>query len=239
MSNTIHNVNRNAIIFSSDHRFRPSSHELLYFTIVVVRDHADAGLFRPQPASRFQEKRMPLVTIIGLNHELQWKDATGDLQRLLTERIENTSVDLIVEEASGLPTTVAQRLALGQNKPWLNMDLNKAERILAGIKEELDERPFVPLDPYANAGCRYQYLPRADGIRETEWVTRILRLRVNALICLCGFLHVGPLTKKLEENGCNVEQLNVSELEWFKNQFGTYQIVEEDGRRWCEVRYQS
>jgi hypothetical protein len=182
---------------------------------------------------------MPLVTIIGLNHELQWKDATGDLQRLLADRIANTSVDLIVEEASGLPTTVAQRLALGQNKPWMNMDLDKAERILAGIKEELDKRPFEPIDPSANAGGRYQYLPRADGIRETEWVRRILRLRVKALICLCGFIHVGPFTKKLEENGYNVEQLNVSELEWFKNQFGTYQIVEEDGRRWCEIRHQS
>jgi len=49
----------------------------------------------------------------------------------------------------------------------------------------------------------------------------------------------GPFTKKLEEKGCIVEQLNVSELEWFKSQFGTYTIVEEDGNRWCEVRRNS
>jgi hypothetical protein len=76
---------------------------------------------------------MPLVTIIGLNHELQWKDATGDLQRLLLDRIKNSNIDLIAEEASGLPTTIAQRLACKLNKPWVNIDLSKADKILAGI----------------------------------------------------------------------------------------------------------
>src|SRR6266852_4754734 len=101
---------------------------------------------------------MPLDTIVGLNHELQWKDATGDLQRLLADRITNSSVDLIVEEATGLPTTVAQRLSCRLNKPWMNIDLSEAEKILAGIKEELDQRPSPPLDPYVNEGFRCQYL---------------------------------------------------------------------------------
>jgi hypothetical protein len=177
------------------------------------------------------------IVLLGLNHDLQWKDPTGDLRKILEEQFTNLSVDLVAEEASGLPTTVAQRLACKYDKPWIDIDLSMADRKLAGIYDELLHRKCEPLDLAESVDCRHLYLLHEDGIRETEWVSRILRSRVDAVLCLCGFLHVDPFRQKLEERGCSVEHLKVAELAWFQNLYGKYSIVEENGNRWFEVQH--
>jgi len=83
----------------------------------------------------------------------------------------------------------------------------------------------------------FRYLPEEDGIREEEWLRRITRTQVDSVVCLCGFLHVSTFAKRLEEKGCLVKYLKVTESEWFKARYGKYQIVERDGKRWCEIRY--
>jgi hypothetical protein len=175
------------------------------------------------------------VILLGLNHELQWKDPTGDLRKLLDQQLKNSSIGLVAEEARSLPTTVAQRLASQYDKPWMDMDLSSADLKLAGIYDELQNRRYLPIDPSVCSGRRDEYLPNADGIRETEWVRRILLLRIDVVLCLCGFLHVDPFKQKLEEKGCSVEYLDVITTPWFKQDYGTYRIVEENGTRWCEI----
>jgi len=176
------------------------------------------------------------IILLGLTHELQWKDTSGDLRKLLDDYLASHPIDLIAEEASGLPTTVAQRLAFKNDKPWLEIDMSIADRKLAKIYKKLSLRRSAPLNLGENLDFRIEYLPREDGIRETEWVRRIRRQRVGVVLCLCGLLHVEPFAKKLEEEGCTVEQRNVTELDWFRNLYGTCNIVEDQGIRWCEVR---
>lgn len=175
--------------------------------------------------------------LLGLNHELQWKDPSGDLRRILNGLLSSSPIDLIAEEACALPTTVARRLAYKLDKPWLEIDISIADRRLAGIYEALIERTHGPIPEEPNVGTRTYYLPREDGIRETEWVTRILRHRVDVALCVCGFLHIEPFAKKLQKCACVVERLNLTEEDWFKELYGTYSIVEEKGKRWLEVRY--
>lgn len=170
------------------------------------------------------------ITLVGLRHELQWKDSTGDLRKLLEKQLANSSVDLVAEEASGLPTTVAQRLAYKHDKPWINIDLTTAEKKLSGIYDALMQRKREPLDPVDSDDYRVIYLPKEDGARETEWVSRILRSRVDAVLCLCGVLHLDPFTLKLQEKGCHVEPLQFEDSDY------QYRIVEEGGNRWCEVK---
>lgn len=175
--------------------------------------------------------------LLGLNHELQWKDPTGDLKKLLDQQFKNSSIGLVAEEAKSLPTTVAQRLASKYDIPWMDIDLSSADLKLAGIYDELQSRGFTRTDPTESSDCRQEYLPNADGLRETEWVRRILSKRVDVVLCLCGFLHVDPFTQKLEERGCSVEHFDVVNMAWFKQIYGTYRIVEDDSGRWCEVRH--
>ena len=177
------------------------------------------------------------IILLGSSHELQWKDLTGDLRKILELRLTNAEVGLVAEEASGLPTTVAQRLACKYDKPWMNIDMSTADRKLAGIYDGLLQRKREPLGQADTADYRLLYLPIEDGIRETEWVSRILRQRVDVVLCLCGFMHLDPFTKKLEEKGCCVEQLRVTDYVWFQSRYGKYHIVEEKDKRWCEVRH--
>ena len=179
------------------------------------------------------------ITLLGLNHELQWRDPEGQLRQIVADRINSSGVDLIAEEAAGLPTTVAQRLACKLDKPWIDIDMSKAERKLAGIHEALLARQSVPIDPYENIGSRCMYLPQEDGVREEEWLSRILMRRADQVLCLCGFMHVDLFGKRLGEKGCSVERLNITDLPWFQKLYGKYSMVEEHGQRWCEVRRQS
>lgn len=178
------------------------------------------------------------ITLLSLNHEIQWKDPTGDLRRILGELFGNSQTDLIAEEAFGLPTTVAQRIACRLDKPWIEIDMSIADRKLAGIHDALMKRRSEPIDPFNNIGSLSLYLRKEDGVRETVWVRRILRQPVDAVLCLCGFLHVDPFTQKLRAKGCDVEHLNLTEQQWFRKRYGIYSIVEEQGERWCEIRYE-
>jgi hypothetical protein len=104
------------------------------------------------------------ITLLSLNHDVQWKDPTGDLYRILSKLLANSQIDLIAEEAFGLPTTVAQRLACKLDKPWIQIDMSTVERKLAGIYEALIERRSEPIDPCKNIGSLSLYLPN-DAIR--------------------------------------------------------------------------
>ncbi len=141
------------------------------------------------------------VTLLGLNHDVQWKDPTGDLQHLLSHILVRAPIELVAEEACGLPTTVAQRLSCKLNIPWIDIDLSIPERKLAGIYEKLLERPQGPIDPCVSRDMMFRYLPEEDGIREEEWLRRIIRTQVHSVVCLCGFLHVRTFAKRLEEKG--------------------------------------
>jgi len=177
------------------------------------------------------------IILLGLNHDVQWRDPSGHLRQILADQI-NSSVDLIAEEAAGLPTTVAQRLACKLDKPWIDIDLSKADRKLAGIDDALTYRQTHPIDPYENVGSCCLYLPHEDGVREEAWLSRILNQRASVVLCLFGFMHVDPFTRKLEKKGCSVERLKLTELSWFQDLYGTYTIVEKSGQRWCEMRRQ-
>lgn len=175
--------------------------------------------------------------VLGLNHDLQWKDTTGNhltdlLKRLLTEE----DADLIAEEATALPTTVAQRLACRLNKPWLNADMDECQRRAAGIYDELVHRPHGPLfDENGEAGTSEGYLPHADGIREKHWASQIFtKYKSKSAIILCGLIHLSPLAETLRRYGHQVEEINVCNCDWSIKEFGKVRIVEAGGNRWSE-----
>ena len=56
----------------------------------------------------------------------------------LSDLLTSSEIDLIAEEASGLPTTVGQRVSCKLDTPWIDMDMTRAERIEAGIGGSVD-----------------------------------------------------------------------------------------------------
>ena len=64
------------------------------------------------------------IILLGSSHELQWKDSTGDLRKILEEQLTNWNVGLVAEEATCSLMTVAQHLACEYGKPWINIDMS-------------------------------------------------------------------------------------------------------------------
>ncbi|MFZ0798878.1 MAG: hypothetical protein WCA13_03390 [Terriglobales bacterium] len=177
------------------------------------------------------------ITIIALHHKLQWRDTDlGHLESLLTKVLEgDPSIELIAEEANKLPTTVGQRIAFRFIKPWANVDMDETERQRQGIYEELQSRGGAPLDDDSE-GYKEYYLPKADGIREDFWFSKINGYHLERVVFLCGLLHLSTITGKFQNRGWIVEQINACALPWYVERFGTLTIVEENGYRWCECR---
>lgn len=174
------------------------------------------------------------VTLIGLNHEVQWKDPTGHLRQTLSDLLTSSEIDLIAEEASGLPTTVGQRLSCKLNKPWIDMDMTRAERIEAGIGESVQRWGVIEEgDKLIEV---FWYIPEFDDVREKHWLNRLLKCGVQTALCLCGVLHVATFKIKLEACGSTVEVLKLHDQEWFIAQYGNYCTVEQNGNRRCEIR---
>ena len=178
------------------------------------------------------------VLIIGLTHDVQSKDPTGHFLRLLESLLQESEVELIAEEAHKLPTTVGQRLACRLNLPWLNMDMDEAERKKARISGKIGNRRPAPLEDFdAPPGSfTFAYLDREDGAREQHWISRVAEQKVSSAIMVCGLMHVSPLAEKVRELGWVAEELNVCELDWYIANFGTAKSVEENGQRYFEYR---
>jgi hypothetical protein len=174
------------------------------------------------------------IILIGLDHTTQARDPTGDLERILADLVSKRSPDLIAEEANTSGATVARSFG------GLNMDMSAAERIAAGIDGELRNRPWqFIVQGDAVVGEIRDYLPKADAIREAHWVAFVLKQRASSAILLCGLLHMQPLAAKLREKGCQVEEVNLCDCDWYRAHVGNVEIFEKDSRRWAEFRYPS
>ena len=172
------------------------------------------------------------VTILGLDHETQWLDPTGDLREMLKTLFAQSRPELVAEEAHKLPTTVAQRLASAMDIAWLNVDMNDSERELNGISANVRRSP-VSTEDGSFKMCEF-YNPVSDGLREQHWIDQIKKASVASTVLICGALHLDPVAQKLRECGYEVDQVKVWEYCWYKTHRFDYAIKERDGDRWCE-----
>jgi hypothetical protein len=97
----------------------------------------------------------------------------------------------------------------------------------------LSDRPVVPEIRVPSA---YTCLTKTESGKQNGY-DEYSQSERTVVLCVCGFMHVDPFTKKLEEKGCSVEQVKVTDSPWFQQLYGKFSIVEENGKRWCVIRY--
>lgn len=181
------------------------------------------------------------VTILGVDHEFQHNDRTGDFGKLVSAHLDKASVDFIAEEAKETDCTAAQRIASEMSIHWVGMDASRDDRIRLGIFDELMNRP-APLifEGDLCVGRKGQYLPHADGIREKLWGSRILAHRAKAALVICGLLHMGHLADRLTAQGSVVTQIDVCAAAWYREHYGETKLFRDcHGNLWYEHRYKN
>lgn len=175
-------------------------------------------------------------TLIGLDHTIQWRDATGDLRATLEQIIADHRPDLIAEETSArLPTTVGQRIALRKDIPWLNVDLSLADRKKLKINRPVPTTPLFD-DTYEYVGSAETYESDIQAVREKHWIERVCACRCRSVIFLCGAIHLDPVRKRLEEIGHNIQPVRLWEADWYKAHVGELLIFEQGENRYAEFR---
>ena len=184
-----------------------------------------------------EEKGVDAI-LIGLDHNVQWRDPTGDFQKLLENELIKSPVDLVAEEAYSLPTTVAQRLACRLGLPWIDMDMNDEERRRAGIYEDSKKDSLSPLFENGEiVGVVGRYSTHIEEVRENFWISRIFAQRVSTVLAICGSLHLAPLAKKLSKVMCVVREVEVWKQDWYVRRFGTFRTIETEEGEWLfEIR---
>jgi hypothetical protein len=133
------------------------------------------------------------VCILGVHHFYQYKVVRPRYLQEIKNFIEMHGVDLVAEEASGLPTTYAQVLVEKQfpGVAWANVDLTTEER--EGLPDINHEGIGTLIDFDFNM------------VRERAWVDRTSRAIKNSALLVCGYCHVFSVAEKFRAAGFEVE----------------------------------
>jgi len=176
-----------------------------------------------------------LFVVIGIDHETQWLDRTGDFKTLVTSLCTEHAFYLIAEEACTLPTTTAQRLAFRLDIPWIDMDMSHSQRKEAGFEDSV---AFAPLfDQHGEyEGTRTSFPGGAQDKRENHWLSVLGKRGQARNFVICGSLHLDSICRKLSEKGNDVVRIPVWEERWYREKVGVCSIFEDEGSIVAETR---
>lgn len=140
----------------------------------------------------------PKICIVGTHHAYQSEIVRESYSKTLVELITNHNVDLVEEEATGVPTTFAKMFIeniyppkVNSDARWTNVDLTR------------EERKNVPdVNPYSIG-------PRVDFdlhmLREWVWVIRTSKAIKHSALLICGWCHTFSVAEKFQWAGFDVE----------------------------------
>jgi hypothetical protein len=156
------------------------------------------------------------VVLFGTSHRLQGavkgqSNVDDPTYAELVERlISEQQIDFILEEATGLGPTNAEKIALchwGQNH-YLDVDPPKSERTNYGIS--LETCLCFPIDPEdsqksEDVAC-WDYVEEHE-IREKLWLQRIVGASFTRALMICGAAHLLSFSFRLRSAAFDVKAL--------------------------------
>jgi hypothetical protein len=129
---------------------------------------------------------MRKLCVVATHHEFQM-DSPMDFSfdRFLRDLIRLHKVDVILEEATGLPPKACvEVLADRLNLPWMNVDL------------DVESRKLVPDSSATSMFGSFQDLV-FHAQRENVWVVKTSGTVTNSGLLICGLCHVFSFSEKL------------------------------------------
>jgi hypothetical protein len=140
------------------------------------------------------------LIILGTDHCLQ--DSDEGLKHVVNSITESNQVTLIGEEHGPVSISVARQVAESNGIPWVQIDMDIAQRLKVGIDEKLNSRMKIRYESNGSVTQLDRYAPREDGIREEFWLERIAEHPTNGTaLLICGALHARKVSDKAKQKG--------------------------------------
>lgn len=135
------------------------------------------------------------ICICAVHHDYQHCAPRPAYLQNVRDLIKLHSVDLVAEEATGVPTTYAQQELL---KPeytgkttWKNVDLSG------------EERKLVPDINSLGIGTQMDF--DLHMLREWVWVIRTSKAMKDSALLICGWTHAFSVAEKFQSAGFDVD----------------------------------
>jgi hypothetical protein len=147
-----------------------------------------------------QNQQAFCLTAAGLESERQQKQ---QFERLLRDLLRDAHIDLIAEEATFDGSSLGCRLAQELRLRYVNITMPQDERDRLGLPIDYEDREESKLAAL-KAFERYM----AEKVNEQH--------EAQAIMVLCGRLHVDSLRDAFEASGHAVKTGDVADYEWFR-----------------------
>jgi len=158
------------------------------------------------------------VTVLGTYHELQGsKKRPGNINDplyvdLITDLIQEQTIDFIFEEATGLGPTSAEDLSaklVGANR-YLDLDPPTQKRQIFGIPPETNKPVMLgtPMSDPPNVGWANWQPIRMHEAREKLWLERIKGQAFNKALMICGIVHMLSFAFRLQDARFEVKAID-------------------------------
>jgi hypothetical protein len=135
------------------------------------------------------------ICILGTHHAYQYEAPRQAYLQNLKDLIAIHSVDLVAEEATGVPNaTYAQELITGEfgsHISWKNVDLTAEERTKIPDINPRGLGTLVDFDLHT--------------LREWVWVIRTSQAMKDSALLICGFCHTFSVAEKFQWSGFDAE----------------------------------
>lgn len=167
---------------------------------------------------------MPNAFVLGLDHTIQYTDDGGRLAAIINNLCEKHNVDLIAEECNtttyASEETIGKKMANSLGIKWLSIEMPATCKEDLGILPSLKLRhvsfdewsgPLPPEIPDTT------YFPRADRLREEYWLNKIHIANPKSVLVTCGFIHVRPFGKRMEDAEFLVEKASLCDHAWYRS----------------------
>jgi hypothetical protein len=156
------------------------------------------------------------VVLFGTSHRLQgavkgrFNVDDPTYAELIERLISEQQIDFILEEATGLGPTTAEKIALchwGQNH-YLDVDPSKQERPEHDVKAQTGEVLLLdPEDPQKSKDFAYWEHVEDHIKREELWLRRIQDASFTRALMICGAAHLLSFSFRLRSAALDVKAL--------------------------------
>lgn len=158
------------------------------------------------------------VTVLGTYHELQGSEKRrGNIndslyEDLVTDLIQDQTIDFVFEEATGLGPTAAEHLTaklVGANR-YLDLDPPTQQRHIFGIPPETNQPLMLgnPMSDPPNVGWANWQPIRMNEAREKLWLERMKGQTFNKALMICGIAHMLSFAFRLQHADFEVKAIH-------------------------------